>query len=339
MLLAVIIGLAAVLVAATRWRHGSFDWALFTSTLWAVRWPWLAVAVLIAMASYYGRVLRWAVMIRHLRPHPDLGGLFSATIIGFTAIYLFGRPGEFVRPYLIAIKEKVSVSSQLAAWLLERICDLLTTLLIFAFALAEVERSGAGVGPRLRWAMETGGYLLGGVGLLSLAVVILLRQFPSQFRQRLIDGLEVLPVRWRTKAAELVDSFLNGLEATRSPAGLWGLVWYTVLEWALIISCYFAMFRAFPATSRLGFGDALILIGFVAFGSLVQIPGLGGGVQVVCIVILSEVFKLPVEAATGIALIIWLITFVVVVPVGVVYIVKEGLNWRKIKEIEESCQP
>ena len=48
-----------------------------------------------------------------------------------TAIILFGRAGELVRPYLISVKEKVTFSSQLAAWVIERICDLLAALLIF----------------------------------------------------------------------------------------------------------------------------------------------------------------------------------------------------------------
>ena len=42
---------------------------------------------------------------------------------------LLGRPGEFVRPYLIAVKERVPVTSQLAIWVLERIFDLLNEVL------------------------------------------------------------------------------------------------------------------------------------------------------------------------------------------------------------------
>ena len=68
--------------------------------------------------------------------------LLSATMIGFTAITLFGRPGEFVRPYLIARKEQVPVTSQFAAWVLERIFDLLMALLLFAFALTRVQILG-----------------------------------------------------------------------------------------------------------------------------------------------------------------------------------------------------
>ena len=107
-----------------------------------VHWRWLALSLVPIFGTYYGRALRWAVFLKPLKPHPSMRNLLSATVIGFTAITLFGRPGEFVRPYLIARKEKVPVTSQFAAWVLERIFDLLMALLLFAFALTRVQSSG-----------------------------------------------------------------------------------------------------------------------------------------------------------------------------------------------------
>lgn len=326
--------LVIALLVATRWRHGEFDWTLFAATLVGLRWPWLLASAAVALATYYGRALRWAVMIRHLKPRPSLWGLFSATAIGFAAIVVLGRPGELVRPYLISVKEKLPFSSQLAAWLLERICDLLSALLIFAFALLQVERSGARVGPRLEWALEAGGYVAAVAGFVSIAVVVLLRQFSRAAQQRMLDSLTFLPEHWRTRAGEMLSAFVVGVEATKRRSSLWGIFLYTLLEWGLIVLCYVALFRAFPALAGLRLTDVLILIGFVAFGSLVQIPGIGGGVQVVSIVVLTEIFRIPLEVASGMALVIWFVTFVVIVPVGLVLSVHEGLNWRKIKEME-----
>jgi uncharacterized protein (TIRG00374 family) len=331
--------LIVALLAIARWRHGEFDWDLFAATLLGVRWPWLLVSVVVAFATYYGRVLRWAVMIRHLKPHPNLWGLFSATAIGFAAIVVLGRPGELVRPYIISVKEKVSFSSQLAAWLLERICDLLSALLIFSFALIQVERSGAVAGPRLQWALEAGGYVAAAVGLASVVIVVLLRQFSGRMQQRMLDGLGFLPASFRSRLEELLHAFTAGVEATRNRSGLLGIVSYTVLEWGLIVLCYVALFHSFPALAGLRITDVLILIGFVAFGSLVQIPGVGGGVQVVTIIVLTEIFRVPLEAATGMALMIWVITFVVIVPVGLALSIQEGINWRKIKEMEAGSLP
>jgi glycosyltransferase 2 family protein len=334
-----LVAAVCALFIVARWRHGDFDWPLFARTVLSVRWPWLVAAVLVSLATYFGRALRWAVLIRHVKPNPSLWGLSVATAIGFTAVVLLGRPGELVRPYLIAAKEKVSFSSQLAAWLLERICDLLCALLIFAIALVEVDRSGAKVGPALQWALEAGGYFVGIIGVFSVVLLVFLRQFSDTARRRLVEAFRVLPDRWRCKAEELLGAFLQGLEATKTRAGLFGIFWYSLLEWSLIVLCYVTLFRAFPALVGLRLADVLILIGFVAFGSLVQIPGIGGGMQVVAIVVLTEIFKIPLEEATGLALAVWVVTFVAVVPVGAVLAIHEGLNWQKLRAMEDGYKP
>ena len=88
-----------------------------------------------------------------------------------------GRAAEFVRPYLIAMKEKVSFTSQLAAWVLERIYDLLVALLIFGFALSQAKHSAISVGPTLRWVFEAGGYIVVVACVCCLAVLALFGRF------------------------------------------------------------------------------------------------------------------------------------------------------------------
>jgi uncharacterized protein (TIRG00374 family) len=141
---AVLAGALAVWLLGARSPLRGFDWNLAAAAMERLRWPWLLLSLVMAFASYYGRALRWAVFLKPLKPRPSIRNLLSATVIGFAAITLFGRPGELVRPYLIAVKERVPVSSQFAAWLLERIFDLLMALLIFGFALTRAHASGAG---------------------------------------------------------------------------------------------------------------------------------------------------------------------------------------------------
>jgi len=81
--------------------------------------------------------------------------------------------------------------------------------------------------------------------------------------------------------------------------------------------------------------DVLIFLGFVAFGSIVQIPGIGGGMQVVSVVVLTELFRLPLEVATSIAIASWMISFVTIVPIGLVLAFHEGLQWGKLRHLGE----
>jgi hypothetical protein len=131
-------------------------------------------------------------MLRPLRSDPSLWRVFVATAIGFTAVVLFGRAGEPVRPYLIAKKEGVSFSSQVAAWLVERILDLLMVLVIFGIALTQVSRSAIQPSPRISFALQTGGYMAGFTGAACLALLLGLRQFRGRVQSRLMEALAFL---------------------------------------------------------------------------------------------------------------------------------------------------
>lgn len=297
-----------------------------------MRLPWLLLAIVALYATYVGRALRWAVFLRPLQTKPSLGRLLSATVIGFTAITLLGRPGEFVRPYLIAMKEKVSVTSQLAAWLLERIFDLLMALLIFGFALARVTASGIAVGPKLAWVLAAGGKFVTITSLILLLLLVCFRHFAEPARQRLTDALRFLPEVHFLRMEKLVAAFVQGVESTRSDGALLLVFIYSVVEWLLIAACYWCLASAFPGLN-FTIVDVLILLGFVSFGAIVQIPGIGGGVQVVAILVLTELFGVRLELATAFALLIWIITFVAIVPVGLVLVFREGLKWHNLRQI------
>ncbi|HMD71273.1 MAG TPA: lysylphosphatidylglycerol synthase transmembrane domain-containing protein [Bryobacteraceae bacterium] len=312
---------------------GAFDWRLFLATSGKLRWEWVVVSLAPAAGTYYGRVLRWAVFLKPLKPRPSFRNLLSATVVGFTALALFGRAGEFVRPYLIAIKERVPVASQMAAWLLERLFDVLMALLFFAYALTRVAGRGAHAGPALTWVLAVGGKVAGAASMAALLALVSMRHLAEPVKRRLLLGLRFLPGKQYARAEHLITTFVQGVESTRSDAALVLLLLYSVLEWALIAAVYWCLAQSCSGLIRLSLPDVLVLVGFVSFGATVQIPGVGGGVQVVAVLVLTELFGARLETATFFALVIWMMTFVVVVPVGVAVALKEGLSWRGLRQI------
>lgn len=293
------------------------------------------MAALVNLAAYLGRAVRWAVMIRPVKPHPNYWNLFVATAIGFTALVLFGRPGEFVRPYLIAVKERVSFSSQMAAWLLERIYDLLAMALIFGLGLSQVRVTDAKLGPGLSWVLSTGGYVMTGIAAACLFVLIVFNRFSGVLRARLMAVLAVLPAHVGARGESMLDAFLKGTQATRDTTAVLSVIFYTFVEWLLVIAGFVCIFQAFASTSSLRFMEVLILLGFVAFGGIVQIPGIGGGMQIAIIVVLTEMFRIPLESATGIAIAFWVLNFAIIVPLGLLFAFREGLNWRSLRHIQD----
>jgi hypothetical protein len=237
-----------------------------------------------------------------------------------------------VRPYLIAVKERVPVSSQFAAWFLERIFDLLMALLIFGFALTRVHASGHRVGPSLAVVLAVGGRVAAVASVALLAVLLSLRHFAEPMRRRLVSGLHLFPEARFLKLEKLLNAFMQGVESTRSDGALLLVLMYSVVEWALIAACYECLARSFFGSS-LSFVDVLVLLGFVSFGAVIQIPGIGGGMQVVTIVVLTELFAVKLEVATAFAMLAWIVTFVVVVPVGLGLALKDGLDWHSLRRI------
>jgi len=115
------------------------------------------------------------------------------------------------------------------------------------------------------------------------------------------------------------------------------LVLYTFLEWLLLAACYVSIIRAFGTLLHFSFVDVLILMGFMSFGAVVRIPGIGGGVQVVAVLVLTELFSVPLEIATSVAMLVWITNFVVIVPFGLAIALGEGLTFRKLKELEREA--
>jgi glycosyltransferase 2 family protein len=328
--------LAAVVFVYYRWHDSGFSWPKFVGVFINVDWSWLALALALILATYVGRAMRWEIMLRPLSSQVRLWGLVVATCIGFTAVVLFGRAGEPVRPYLIARKEGVSFSSQVAAWLVERILDLLMVLLIFGIALTQISRSGIQPGPHIQSALEAAGLLAGITGAASLALLLGLRHFRGNIRTRLMESLSFLPDVVHQKVARFLDAFEEGMQSTQRQSYVWLLVLYTIVEWLVIAGSFFCVFRAFPATAGLRITDVIIALGFVSFGSVLQIPGVGGGMQIATVLVLTEFYGISLEAASGIALVLWIITFVVIVPLGLGMAFHEGIKWRSLRHIEES---
>lgn len=328
---------AAILVAGAAlylvnvWRGQAFDWQRFWSTFQRLD-PWyITLAVAFALSTYLGRALRWRVLIRPQSPHPSLWKLFVATAIGFTATVLFGRPGEMVRPYLIAKAEKLPFSSQMGAWLIERIYDLLMALFIFSFALVQVRSiSLEGVGSGLKWVMEVGGGAALVLTLICAGLLFAFGRYSHAMEGRLRDALEVLPERWRERIISVVGAFVGGLESCRNPGAIFQVFIYSVIEWILIILSYYFIFRAVPETGGFTILQIAIFVGFASFGNVVQIPGVGGGLQIVSVLVLTQLFYLPFEVASGIALILWAVTFLVIVPIGLLLALHEGIRIGKL---------
>ncbi|MEP6961107.1 MAG: lysylphosphatidylglycerol synthase transmembrane domain-containing protein [Acidobacteriota bacterium] len=329
--LIVVVGLLIVggMFLYARVQQSGFAWDRFVDVLSQVSRPWLAAAVPLILASYVVRAVRWQVMVRPMAPLSTLWELTTATFIGFTAMVFFGRAGEPVRPYLIARKYNIAFSTQVAAWLVERILDLLMILALFGFSLAHATRGGA----ELPTGVKTAGWIAGMAAAACFAAIIALRRYRGHIRTRLEEATTFLPDAFRQRILGFIHAFDEGMQSTRDPASLWLLVFYTLLEWTFVAATCVVIFQAFPAVRGLGIPEVLTVLGVVTFAGIVQIPGVGGGVQLATVLVLTEMYGVELEAASGISLVLWAFNYLVAVPVGLVLAFREGIQWRNMRHV------
>jgi hypothetical protein len=258
---------------------------------------------------------------------------------------LLGRPGEFVRPYLIAKKEKLQVSSQIAVWTVERIFDVgafavLMAINVFAF----VDRFDLDTHTRLR--IQIGGGVL--IGLVSAAGFVMwaVRRNSQGVADWLEQKISPLSSRFAHNLCHKVRSFGEGLNTIHDRVSLAQLVVLSLGIWWLIALSYREVLHAYPAlpaVSPVGHHVALhtidvphvlLLIGASMLGSLLQLPAVGGGSQLATISVLSSpaIFSLPKEQAVSAGMMLWLVTFVACVPVGLLFARQEHVSLRKLSE-------
>ncbi len=327
--------LGVVVYAIQKVRHSpewqNFDAQRLVASLGQIRLPELLLAVALIYGTYLLRSLRWREFILPVK-RTSVPDLLVATIMGFGAVAMFGRPGELVRPYLIARKEDLPVSGQLAVWVLERFYDLVAIILLVGVAVV-FSGGGEDLGsaPALR-SLRRGGILLIAGTVAGVAVLILYEKHLKTWEPKLLRTFGFLPGRSADSVRRHLVSFAHGLASVRSARALSLGALLSLMVWLAISAIFWLTLQAFgPPVDDLSFSASILVMGFAIAGSLIQLPGVGGGTQVFIIIALTELYGVPPEVATSAAIVLWAITFVSVVPTATLLSVHEGLTWRKLR--------
>ncbi len=333
---------ALVIIAALLYHErgaamlAGFSWQRLGASLEGANFGLLALGLATIFVSYAVRAARWKRFSRYMG-RARFWNVYSATIMGFTAIFLLGRAGEPVRPLLIARKDRLPVGDSLGVYVVERIFDAGATVALAACALLLMPRgliAGAGQqsGALLRDARLAGGALFGVV----LAFVALLLYFRVHGAKALQSQTRHWHRRggWRGRIATLVDGFSEGLQAIRSASDLFAAISYTAIHWAVVALVYFWVILSFGSSAGdLGFRGAMLVLAFTMVGSVVQLPTVGGGMQLSTFLVLSVIFGVEKEPAAAIAIMIWIITFAAVTVVGLPLLIREGWSMGALRRL------
>jgi uncharacterized membrane protein YbhN (UPF0104 family) len=311
-----------------------FSWQELWQTITSARLGLLGIALVAVYATYFMRAYRWKFFLDPIKK-ASLWVMFVGQVLGFSSIYLVGRPGEFVRPAYIAKREKVPMSAMMGVWMLERVFDSVFLLFLFA-AGVYFEPLGPASAHRdlvLAW-LHKGGYVMFAIAAGLVAGLVLFR-----LRTRLLTGwalriLGFLPTRALRQIEHFLHSFAEALGVIRSWSVLTGSVITTVVLWVMNATVFWLVFKSLGGElARLPWLAAGLTLFCAALGLVVQFPGIGGGYQVGTILALSEIFNVATAPATGAGILIWIVMSVPCLALGLVLLIGEGLTFRKLEEI------
>jgi len=315
------------------WRN--FDWARLLQ--YRLNWRHIFHGLALIYLAYFLRAVRWKIFLRPVRKESSVLGLVSPTVIGFTGIALLGRAGELIRPYLIARREKLPFASQVAVWAVERIFDFggFAVLLVSAIFLPTKLRAfteAATTSPGTRHWIHLAGYALIGLVLGLLSATVLMAYRGARIAQWVEDRFSHLAENLGHRIAQKIREFTAGLNTIHGPFEFFQLSAVSVLMWWVIAVAYKEVTHAYGAPmASMSIATVLPLMFCSMLGSLVQLPGVGGGSQLATISALDHVFHIvPRELTASCGIMLWLVTFVGVVPLGLLLAHHERLSLRKL---------
>ncbi len=316
------------------WRD--FRWHRLWGSIVGARLDFLLISALLVYSSYVVRAIRWRFFMAPIKA-ASLWVLFVGQVLGFSSIFLVGRPGELVRPAYIAKKEDVSMSGMVAVWLLERAFDTIAMVILFAAAIYfEPVNPDTPKGVTVLHAMHEGVHVLFVFSALLIALLVLFRFKAAAMTAGALKVFAFLPQRAMHSFTHFLHSFSEGLSVIRDWKGLAGSVVTTAILWMINTTIFWLVFKS--VRHRLGhlpWLAAALTLFCAALGLLVQFPGIGGGYQVGVILALTEIFNVSAESATGASILVWIMMSVPTLALGMVLLVHEGLSIRKLEAITE----
>ena len=341
--LAILAGL--IYLQVRTWRK--FDWDRFWAATQHTNKAYLIGGVALVYIDYFLRAVRWKILMEPVCETKS-SRLVAPTMIGFTGLALLGRPGEFIRPYLIARKENLRMSSQLAVWTVERIFDMGAFGLIMAVNIlwsAESLRRLPGFADgtkkhlgRLQLSsfalFELSGIALLGIVALVSGLTFWIRKNPDKASKFFRQLFGLISPKMGEGAYHRVHAFGEGLNTVKNFASFLKLTGLSLLIWLIIGFAYVSVTHAYDIhrLARMTLSSVLLLTAASVMGGILQLPVVGGGSQLATIGTLRGVFNLSPEVATSCGIMLWLVTFMSVIPAGLVLAHFERVSLLRMEE-------
>ena len=327
----VLVALVCLLVWGRDRMH--FDFGVFRAQLARADWRKIGLATGCIYLAYLFRSVRWALLLRHNKKVPPFS-LLGTQVIGFTAVALIGRVADPVRPYLVSKKTGLPLSSQIAVYIVERMFDLGSMALIFSLVLLTAKE--ALPHPELLLRVAKGG-LLATLAMAAFTVVVRLSGgIVAAFMER---SLGIFSSKLGHGVGEKIRTFQTGLDTMRSFTDFGAAALLSIGMWILISLAYLETTQAFLASPQLAamtLAKCMVLMASSMVASGFQLPILGWFTQIGLVAAaMSSFFGVAPEPAAACGATLLAVTFLSIIPVGLIWARFDHVSLRKITKESE----
>lgn len=327
----------AALVALVVWGRDRihFDFGVFRAQLALADWRKIGIATCCIYLAYVFRSVRWALLLRHNKKVPPFS-LIGTQVIGFTAVALIGRIADPVRPYLVSRKTGLTLSNQIAVYIVDRLFDAGSMALIFSSAIVLTAWLGvpdALPHPEIVKRAGYWGLALTVAGAAFLVAVRLTGGVVASFFETILG---VVSKRLGVAVGHKIRTFRAGLDMLRSLSDFAAIASLSLGMWLVIALAYLETTQAFVASPQLAAmtpAKCVLLMAFSGGASVFQLPVLGWFTQIGVVAAgMSSFYGVGAEASTACAATLLLVTFLSIIPIGLVWARFEHVSLRKIAE-------
>lgn len=307
-----------------------FDWRLFGEEFRKAQWTKVALGAACIYIAFVFRAARWAWLLRPNKRVP-LFSLLGTQVMGFTAVALIGRIADLVRPYLVAKKTGLTVGSQIAVYVVERLFDGGSMAILFCTAIL-LAPAGTLPHQEIFNKFGKGGLAVTVAGALFLVAVRLSGNAIATWCEK---SLTPLSHKLAHAFGQKIRAFHAGLDTLRTPGDFAITLSISLAMWSLITLAYVEGASAFVpgeqgSTTQI-LGRCLVLMAGGGVASIVQLPVIGWFTQIAALeVMLKPLYGMSPETAMACAATLLAITFLGIAPVGLVWAQFEHISLRKI---------
>lgn len=290
-------------------------------------------AVLITLTGYILRTLRWKLILDPTKRIP-VRRLFPVLMIGFMMNNVLpARLGEFARAYTLGNRENISRTLSLTTILLERVLDGITLLLFLGVVSVLLPPPPGTDYQRVQYiqmvALAIFAIAAGGI------VLLLVRE--SWFWAIARFFTHRLPGRFGTRIEALLQSFVMGLHALRSPRRLLGIAIVSILVWSCEAFSYLLIMEGFNlGLTPFAFASAAIfLLVIVNLGIMVPSgPGYVGTFEAFGKLALLP-FGVSTAVATAIPVVSHVAQWLLVTGIGIAFVSAGHMSLRRLEEASQ----